>query len=360
MEFTQVKIEDIEAITDRLYRESTTVVNGRWVGAGRSFFARGTPGYIDNILPVNGVGVRQALNNAHKRNAGKRKVELWDVGCANGNALCQLLKTMHQYEGIDLVARGFTGNVLEFLKNPPVKDGRFEREGDSYNFHYAIEDKKADQESVEHCIKFKACDMHKLPIDSRPDVLMSVACVKYSHDPWRVFANMLRIVQPDGQVFIGHLLEGTGRRESRQPISDIEGNELSPKQYVQNFAKLNPGMTIVCNEDENRMVTDEKGKLVFNAQHFYANDKSLNSYREQLIEKREKAVSQEDKDKIDRDLLRVSPNGFFSTSIDKCGIDNLFFGLLYVGDQYGKKTQYLFVPDKAKFDEFVKNGYLPV
>ena len=355
MSFEPTPKKLIETVTEEIFRESS-VAAGKWRGAGRKFFVKGTSGYVDNLLPVNDLSVRQAVCAANERLGGTRPVELWDVGCANGRALYQLMRTVHQYENIDVIGKGWAGNESEFLKNAPVH-GTFEKKGNAYLFTYKIADSSGN--TANQSIEYSVGDIHKLESNSRPDVIMSMACIKYSHDPWKIFSNLCRLLRPNGQLYVGHLVSGTGSRASRQPIYDKNQREITPREYVDALVELNPGISAVSNEDFNRKVSNEENELVYNHPDFYARDVALNAYRQKLIESRKNAEGNE-KAELDKELLRVSGNGFFNVSLNKGADSELFFGLLYVGKQYGEKTEYLFVPDKKEFERLLSKGFVAV
>ncbi len=361
--FSPVPQEELDRIAQQVFEQSRIVIGDQFVGAGRNYSDRGTPGYVDNLLDIEGVDVKRALREAQKAHPD-RQVQYWDVGCANGKAMVDMLRFAAHHLGIDVLGTGFAAIPKEFISNPPTKSGVFRPNGAFIYHMFTSTDRHGATEDV--TARFRTGDIHRIQADiTRPDVVASMACIKYSHNPWHMFADLLRRVQPDGRVYIGHLVDGTGKVTSKSPIYTIDRKEITPRQYTDALMELNPGLQIVANEDTQRRVPNQDGQLVRNTQKFYAGDKALNAYRAKLVAQRRGARTPAEKASIDEKLKEVSGNGFFNVSVAKNGLDDVFFGLVYAGHQKdargGVHTRYLFVPDRAKFDKVVnQKGYVPV
>ncbi len=195
-------------------------------------------------------------------------------------------------------------------------------------------------------------------------MVMSMAALKYSHDPWRAFYEIMRSCYPNGYIFIGHLLRGTGSRESIHKVYNTRGQEMTPRQLIDFWQELDSDYVFECNEDQDRRIRNHRGDLVHNDERFYSKDKDLNAYRELLIRnirEAEKKGDRELKRSASDELRGVAGNGFLNVSVRIGNSRHFSTGLLYVGKNYSKGATYMFAPDINLYYELVvNNGYTEV
>ncbi len=350
--------EQIELGLERNYERA----NARhFLGAGRRYFQRGSAGYFDNIIPVGGRRVVEAIKKIaeSKGRSAHKTVDVLDIGCANGKADFEVVDYCTR-KGIDVSATCISGNRREFLENPPT-DGAFTRLNDTtYRLEFPL---MFDGKALHKEITYLEGDMHRLVREQAPkDVIVSVAAIKYSHDPWRVFSDALRTLNGGGYLFVAHLQRGTNSSRSNTLVYDINGIELTPRAFLDRIQELNPDYTVVCNEDAERRVVNHEGRLVYNNEVFY-DGKAMRNYRDGLVKELRGAEKAGDKDRRRRasiELGRVSGHGFLNVSVKK-GKEPPYTGLLYAGHGYEKGASYLFVPDRAQFIRLQRDhGYLAV
>ncbi len=360
-----------EEIEETLKRKFEGTHQRPFLGAGRRYFDRGTPGYKDNLIPIGGRRPVEAVKKIDDGN--NRVVDVLDVGCANGQPVVDLLTYLTK-KGFRSTATAIAGNKREFLENPPV-DGIFYKtdlfsyaEGRLSTHDLVFPIGMPDGTENGGRISYIEGDMHRVSADiGSYDVIMSMAAIKYTHDPLRVFANLMRSTNPEGYLFIGHLLNGVKTRTSRHPthnitIYDQDGKEMSPRELMDSLQECNPGYTFISNEDRSRRVRDQNGNWVLNEERFYAHDRQLNAYRESLIQEMKDAKTRGDesaRSKASLELSRVSGNGFFNVSV-KAGEERPYIGLVYVGDNYGDGASYMFVPRRDDLRKLEKSGYVVV
>lgn len=346
---------------------------GKFVGAGRRYFQRGTPGYLDNLLPIGPGRVVEAVREIYLKNLERLgfsvPVSLLDVGGANGRAAYDVAD-YHGRHGIPMFTSVLSASRREYRENPPVNNGTFLEHTDAFSAPI----KRLDGSETIAFINYENGNMHDLPgltgergllylsqMLPHYDVIMSMAAIKYSHDPWKVFADALRILYPQGYLFVGHLQRGTGSKRSTHPVYDIDGNELAPRELIDRWQELNPDSTFRCNEDRNRMVKDHLEKSVFNDERFYT-EKKLSDYREQLIgtiQEAQKAGDMERRRRASLELGRLAGLGFLNVSVKK-GDEEPYIGLFYVGHNYANGASYVFVPDRDRFMKMQRDGYQAV